>query len=140
MKKIGLFFMLILLMLVRLDSQSTEDVIKNLEGQLDAFNEITENASIAESTAIGLAFIPAIIYPIAVWADLDNQTRADLELSSQVLSAISIVTWITTFAVKTAYQKKSKDMVRQLYEYKKILSTDEYYNLLVSMSGEETYE
>lgn len=125
MKKINLCLFLLLLG-VGIQAQSSMDVIHSMEGEIDLYNEIARSSSIAETVFCSLSLYPAIVYPISTWADIDQKVKLQLEQSYQAISVIALTGFLTTFILKMVYQDKAIKKAKQIYEYKKILTKEDF--------------
>lgn len=115
-----LMFIFLLFMSGFCYSQSTEDIINRISGEMDESVIISDKANIAEITGIATAVVPLILFPISLY--VPNPHKTNLEISYYTFSAAAVTLYLTGFIISEIHKNKAREKLQQLYEYQKIVS------------------
>lgn len=101
-------------------SQSTEDIINNITGDMEESLNIVEKANYAEITGIATAAIPLVLFPISLY--VADPHKRNLQISYYTFSVASLSLFLSGFILSEIHKVKARKKLDQLYQYKKIIS------------------
>lgn len=101
-------------------SQSSEQIIDRIAGEMEESLITADKANIAEITGIATAAVPLILFPISLYVPDPHKTN--LEISYYTFSAAAVTLYLTGFIVSEIHKSRARKKLSQLYEYRKIVS------------------